>query len=72
MEAKKHERNRRRRIVTRSRISNALNELQKKVRTKSTITEALKVCDQWASNLMVVCKKEEDDGYRFGIKNTRR
>lgn len=58
--------------MTRSRISNALNDLQKKVNTKNTINEALAVCQQWSSDLMVICKKEEEDGYKFGIKNSRR
>ena len=58
--------------MTRSRISNTLNELQKKVRTKKTINEALEVCDLWASDLMEVCKKEESDSYKFGIKNSRK
>lgn len=58
--------------MTRSRISNALNELQKQIKTKKTINEALKVCDQWALDLMEVCKKEESDGYKFGIKNSRK
>ena len=58
--------------MTRSRISNALNDLQKKVRSQTTINEALAVCQQWSSDLMVVCKKEEADGYKFGIKNSRK
>ena len=58
--------------MTRSRISNSLNELQKKVKTKNTINEVLAVCQQWSSDLMVVCKKEEEDGYKFGIKNSRK
>ena len=58
--------------MTRSRISNALNDLQKKVRSQTTINEALAVCQQWSSDLMVVCKKEEEDGYKFGIKNSRK
>lgn len=57
--------------MTRSRITSALNVLQKKVKTKTTIDEALEVCQQWTADLMVVCKKEEIDGYRNGVKNSR-
>jgi hypothetical protein len=58
--------------MTRSRITSALNELQKKVKAKKTINEALEICHQWTSELMEVCRKEEADGYRYGIKNTRK
>jgi hypothetical protein len=57
--------------MTRSRITSALNELQKKVKAKKTINEALEICHQWTADLMVVCRKEEIDGYRNGVKNSR-
>jgi hypothetical protein len=58
--------------MTRSRITSALNDLQKQVKTKTTIGEALEICNQWTADLMAVCKKEEIDGYRNGVKNTRK
>ena len=58
--------------MTRSRITNALNDLQKQVKTKKTVEEALEHCKQWTADLMEVCKKEEADGYRYGIKNARK